>query len=125
VCACPLRGRLRRRDELRDHLAGGAPGGFIKRIGIFPHGAPCRRQLLPVDLIGTGERALLIGVGCNQTGINGEALTIDQALRYCALHHQLEQLTKSVTIAEATMTGLRKRRVIGNATLQSESAEME
>ena len=39
------------------------------------------------------KRALFIGVGCDQTGIDGEALTTDEAL------------TEGVIVAEATMLG--------------------
>src|SRR6516162_7856361 len=76
----PLRRRIRRRYELRDDFTRCAPSGLIKPIDIFPHGASCRRQLPPVDLISACKRALFIGVGCDQTGIDGEAFTTGEGL---------------------------------------------
>src|ERR1700693_5661770 len=91
VSARPLRRGVRRRDELRNNLAGRAPGGVIERVEIFPHGAPRRRPLLPIDLIGACKRALLVGVSRDQAGVDGETFTADQALGDRALHHQLEE----------------------------------
>ena len=121
--ARPLRRRVRWRDELRNNLAGRTPGGVIERVEIFPHRAPRRRQLLPIDLIRAGERALFVGVRRDQAGIDGKAFTANQALSHRPPHHHLEQVTERVAVAEAAMAGLREARMIGNATLQTEAAK--
>ena len=91
--AGPLSRGIRWRDELWHNLAGGTPGGLIEGVEIFPNGATSPRQLRPIDVIRACNRALFIGVGCDQTGIDGEALTTDEAL------------TEGVIVAEATMLG--------------------
>ncbi len=88
--ARPLRRQVGWRDELRDDLAGGTPGGVIELVEIFPNGAACHRQLRPIDLIRAGKRALLVSVGRDQAGVDGETFTADQALSNRALYHQLE-----------------------------------
>src|SRR5437870_2188962 len=109
--ASPLCRGIRWRDELRHNLAGGTPGRLIQRIEIFPNGATRPRQLGPIDVIRARKRALLVGVSGDQTGIDGEAFTTDQAFSDRPLHHNLEQVTESVTVANASMTGLGEGRV--------------
>jgi hypothetical protein len=70
MSAGPLRGRIRPGDELRYRLAGCAPGGLIQGIEIFPDGSARPGNGFPVNIIRPGSRALLVGIGSNQAGID-------------------------------------------------------
>ena len=69
----PLCGRIRPGDELRYRLAGCAPGSLIQGIEIFPDGSARPGDGLPVNVIRPGRRALLVGIGSNQAGIDRKA----------------------------------------------------
>ena len=58
VGAGPLGGGVGAGDELRLHLAGGAPGRVVERVEVLPDRAARRRHAFPVDVFGGGGRAL-------------------------------------------------------------------
>ena len=80
----PLRCRIGARDELRPGLAGRAPGSLVERVEILAHRAPCPGEIVPVHGLGGLCRALLVRVGPDQAGIDGEAFAADQPLRDAA-----------------------------------------
>src|SRR2546430_9876661 len=106
VSAGPLRGRIRPGDELRFRLAGCAPGSLIQGIEIFPDGSARPGDGLPVDIIRPGSRALLVGIGSNQAGIERKGSPVDQPFGDAAPDHSLEQLAQQIAIAEAATLDL-------------------
>ena len=69
------------------------------------------------------NRALLVGVGGNQAGVDRKPVGADQPFCHAALDDGLEQVAQHVALAKAAMPVLRERRVIGNFAIQSEPAE--
>jgi hypothetical protein len=74
MSAGPLRGRIRPGDELRGCLAGRPPGSLIQGVEIFPDGSARPGNDLPVDIIRPGSRALLVGIGSKQAGIDSNGI---------------------------------------------------
>jgi hypothetical protein len=70
VRAGPLRGRIRPRDELWRRRARRAPGSIVERVEVLADRTPGRRQFLPVDFVRAVRRALPVGVGPDQAGID-------------------------------------------------------
>jgi hypothetical protein len=70
MSACPLRRRIGSRDELRRHGRGGAESRVVESGKVFLSGAG--RGFL--DLLGlplaAWNRSLLVGVRCDQAGVN-------------------------------------------------------
>ena len=94
LSAGPLCGRIRLGDELQYRLAGCAPGSLIQGIEIFPDGSARPGDGLPVDIIRPGSRALLVGIGSNQAGIDskGRPITttvVDSDLRCWPPQHKV------------------------------------
>ena len=122
--AGPLRRRIGPRDELRLHLARRAPGGIVQRVEILLHRAAGLGHRLPVDRFRPFRRALLVGVGPDQAGVDREAFAADQPFLDAAPHRRLEQLAQQIAVAEAAMPVLGEGRVVRNIALQAEPAEM-
>src|SRR4029079_18097430 len=120
VSAGPLGGRIRPGDELRYRLAGCAPGRLIQGIEIFPDGSARPGNGLPVDIIRPGSRALLVGIGSNQAGIDSKGRTINQPFCHAASDHGLEQLAQQIAIAEAAMPILGEGRVVRHPAIETE-----
>lgn len=73
----PLRRRIGARDELRLGLADRAPGGFVERVEIFADRSARPGEIVPVDRRGSVRRALRVGIGLDQAGVDREALAAD------------------------------------------------
>ena len=121
--AGPLRRRIGPRHELRLHLARRTPGGIVERVEILLHRATGLGHRLPVDRLRPFRRALLVGVGPDQAGIDREAFAADQPFLDAAAHRRLEQLAQQVAVAEAAVPVLREGRMVRNIALQAEPAE--
>jgi hypothetical protein len=63
------------------------------------------------------------GIGLQHTGVDREALALDQPHRHRRPHHALEDVTQQITLAEATQTVLGKRRMVRNLVVEVELAE--
>src|SRR5467141_4938857 len=123
LSAGPLCGRIRPGDELRYRLAGCAPGSLIQGIEIFPDGSARLGDGLPVYIIRPGSRALLVGIGSNQAGIDSKGRPINHPFCHAASNHGLEQLAQQIAIAEAAMPILGEGRVVRHLTIEAEPAE--
>lgn len=80
----PLRGRIGSRDKLRHRLARCTPSRFIQRVEVLADGPPRPGKRVPVMVLSPHSGALLVGVGSDQAGIDGEGRSIDQPLRHAA-----------------------------------------
>ena len=123
VSAGPLCGRIRPGDELRYRLARCAPGSLIQGIEIFPDGSARPGDGLPVDIIRPGSRALLVGIGSNQAGIDSKGRPVNQPFCHAASDHGLEQLAQQIAIAEAAMPILGEGRVVRHLAIEPEPTE--
>jgi len=117
--SCPLRRRIGPGHELRLDLARCPPGGIIERVEIFLYRPPGLGHGFPVDGLRPFRRALPVGVGPDQAGIDGEALTANQSFFDAAPHCRLEQLTKEIAVPETPVAVLGEARVIRNVALSS------
>ena len=81
------------------------------------------RDRVPVDLLRPFRRALPVGVGPDQAGIDREALAADQPFLDAAPDRRLEQLAQEIAVAEAAVPVLREGRVVRHVALQAEPAE--
>ena len=90
VSAGPLCGRIRPGDELRYRLAGCAPGSLIQGIEIFPDGSARPGNGLSVNIVRPSSRALLVGIGGNQAGIDRKSGPLNQSFCHAAPDHGLE-----------------------------------
>jgi hypothetical protein len=75
-------------DELRYHPAGSAEGGIIQPGKIVldrPRGVG--GNVLDAPLL-SRHRALLVGIGLNQAGINGKPFATHQAFGHALAHHK-------------------------------------
>ena len=73
VSAGPLGCRIGRRDKLRDNLAGSAPRRIVEGRQILLHRAARFLGIAISVPVRSRDRALLVGIGSNQAGIDGEA----------------------------------------------------
>jgi len=74
-------------------------------------------------IIRPGRRALLVGVGSNQAGIDSEGRPVNQPFCHAASDHGLEQLAQQIAIAEAAMPILGEGRVVRHLAIEAEPAE--
>ena len=123
VSAGPLCRWIRPGDELRYRLARRAPGGLIQGVEIFPDGSSRPGDGLPVNIVRPGGRALLVGIGGNQAGIDRKSGSLDQPFCQAAPDHRLEQLSEQIAIPEAAMPILREARVIRHLAVETEPTE--
>src|SRR5207302_9725898 len=72
---------------------------------------------------GTLDSVAVAGVGLDQAGIDGKALTADQSLVDAALQHCLEQTSQKVTIAKAAVAVLRGCRMVRPRAAEPEPAK--
>src|SRR5262245_2978306 len=101
VRACPLRGRVRLRDELRHRLARRAPSRLIQCVQILSDGTARPGDGFPVDVIRSSDGALLVGIGGNQAGIDRKGRSVDQPFCHAALDYSLEELAQQIAVAES------------------------
>ena len=73
--------------------------------------------------VGTCQRALLVGIGLDQAGIDRKAFAADQPLVHAAPHHRLEQVAEEIALAKAAMAVLGEGGVVRHLALQAEAAE--
>ena len=101
-----------------------APNAASSSVARYSRAA--RPAFVP-DLLGfqssLANRALLVGVGGDQAGIDREAIGANQALRHAASNDGLEQMPQEIALAKAAMPVLRKGRMIGDLAVESETAE--
>jgi hypothetical protein len=71
----------------------------------------------------TCDRALLVGIGRNQAGIDGKAFTANKIGCNASLHDTLEYSAKNIPLTETLVAGTRERRMIGDSVLDAELAE--
>lgn len=116
----PLSSRVGRRDELRRHWRGSPESRIIKNSQIFLHGAPSVFFGFP---FGSRYRTLLVGIGCNQAGIDRKSFRAHQSLRKAALHHYLEHMSQDIALPEPAMAVLGEAGMIRNLAVQPEAAE--
>src|SRR5664280_3329486 len=119
----PLRRWIGRRDELRHNLAGRAPRRIVEGRQILLHGAAGPLGITILAPVLTRDRALLVGVGRNQAGIDCEAFATNQTGRDTRLDNPLKHAAKNLSLAEALIAGSRERRMIRDSILDTELAE--
>ena len=97
----PLRRRIGWRDELWRNRAGRAEGGIVERRQVLAN------RPAGVGIVGSPFTArhgtLLVGVGGDQAGVDGEAFASYEAFGKAALDHRLEQVPQDVALPKATM----------------------
>ena len=85
------------------------------------------RQALSFDLLRlpvvAWNRALLIGVGGDQAGIDGKSIGADQPFGHAALDDGFEQMAQDIALAKAPVPVLGKGRMVGNLAIETEPAE--
>ena len=124
------------RGELGLHLAGGAEGvrAFsrthgahaitVQGVKVLAHGGGRFRWINFPDVpVHFRCRILLVGIGLDQTGINGHALATDQSLLDAACDGRFEQVAQQFAVAETPVPVLGKGRVVRDAVAQIETAE--
>src|SRR5439155_5921069 len=87
---------------------------------IFLDGAAGRSRRQTRGPLDTGAVA---GIGLDQTGINGEAFTADQALIDAPLQDRREQAPQQIAVAEAAVAVLREGRMIGHFAVETLSTK--
>jgi hypothetical protein len=78
---------------------------------------------LPVNIIGPSSRALLVGIGSNQTGIDRKGSPVDQPFGHAAPDRGLEQLSQQIAVPEAAMPILGEGRVVRHLAVEAEPTE--
>ena len=96
----PLRGRVRRRDELRDALARCAECGIVERRQILARGTARVRSNVGGVPFAARERTVLVSIGGDEARIHSEAITADQTLSQAGLYDRLEQAPQDVALPE-------------------------
>ncbi|OAI26419.1 hypothetical protein A1351_14905 [Methylosinus sp. R-45379] len=121
--AGPLRRGVRSRDELRRHGRSSAECGVIERRKIFARRAA--RVIFDFGGVPFAARngALLVGVGSDQTCIDGEAAGADKAFGHATLDDRFEELAQNVALAKATVPVLGESRMVRDLAVQPEAAE--
>ena len=102
--------------ELRLHLTGSAECSLVQRVEILANGTWRFRW---VDIRGVPFflrcRVLFVGLRLDQTGIDGHALTADEAFFNATRHGRLEQVAQQLALAETAVPILREGGMVGNA----------
>jgi hypothetical protein len=119
----PLRRGIGWRDELRDNVAGGTLRRIVEGRQILLHRAIGPRQIAIPSPVLPCDRALLVGVGRDQTGIDGKAFTTNKTGGNARLDNPLEHAAKNIPLAETLVAGARKCRMIRDSVLNTEFAE--
>ena len=101
------------RHEFRRHLGCSAERGVIEDREIFIDGAA---RCIWRQTRGALDTGAVTGIGLDQTGINGEAFTADQALIDAPLQDRLEQAPQQIAVAEAAVPVLGEGRMITSRT---------
>ena len=77
-------------------------------------------MLLPLD---ARDRALTVGIGLDQAGIDGESLAADQTSLDARPHHALKHATEDLALTEALIAGAGERRVVRYGIFQAQLAK--
>ncbi len=99
----PARRRIGDRDEL-----GGDRGRPAERC-LVEHGEILAHRMagdIGRQALAARHRALTVGIGPDQAGVDREAFAADQALRDAALDRGLEQFAQKIAVAEAAVAVL-------------------
>jgi len=79
---------------------------------------------MPVgDIFRTLGGALLVGIGFDQAGVDGEPVPTNQPFHHAAPDHRLEHLAQQVAVAEAAMPVLGEGRVVRHVAVEAEPTE--
>src|SRR6476620_10979499 len=81
------------------------------------------RRVLAMASHRPGRRALLVGIGSNQAGIDRKGSPVDQPLGDAAPDHGLEQPSQQIAVTEAPMPILGERRVVRHLAIEPEPTE--
>jgi len=76
--------------------------------------------LFPLD---PRDRALTVGIGLDQAGIDGESLAADQTGLDARSHDALKHATEDLALTEALIAGARERRVVRYGIFQTQLAK--
>ena len=99
--ASPLRSGVQRRDKHRRDRTGRAIGRILQRSQIFLGGpAGCFRIDSFCVSFHARNRAALVGIGLDQAGVHGKAVTADKAGRNTCPDNAFEHRTENIMIAE-------------------------
>ena len=119
----PLSRRIGWRDELRHNVAGGTPCRIIKgRQILLNRAAGPLRIAFPAPIL-PWDRALLIGVGLDQAGIDGKTFAPNQTCGNACFDDTLEHVTENISLAEALVARTRECRMTRDSVLDAELAE--
>ena len=103
VRARPLGCRIRSGNELRGDGRGRAERRIVERGEIFARGANrVLLDLLKLPVLAC-NRALLVGVGGDEAGVDRKSIGAHQPLRHTALNDALEHMTQQIALAKAAM----------------------
>ncbi len=89
----------------------------------IPDGSARPGDGLPVNILRPDSRALLVGIGGNQAGIDRKGSPVDQPFGHAAPDHGLEQLSQQIAVTEAAMPILGEGRVVRHLAVKAEPTE--
>jgi hypothetical protein len=81
---------------------------LIKQVEILAHGASTGGEAMPVGMLCTGDRPLLVGVRGDQAGIHRKSLAANKPFLDTAADHGLENMSEHIAVTKAAMTVLEK-----------------
>jgi phage terminase large subunit-like protein len=110
--AGPLRRWVGGRYELQLQLRRCPERRVVECGKIFLHRPTCSDRIDLLLPLVPRDRALTVGIGFDQAGINGEALAADQTSLDTRSQHALKHATEDIALTEALIAGARERRVV-------------
>ena len=119
MCSCWCNARNDTRLRARRHAARGRATVDRNTVASARHGATGIRLMRP-PLV-TPDRALLVGIGRDETCVDREAVAADQAFGKAALDRRLEQVPQNVALAEAAVPVEREGGVVRYLAIKPEA----
>jgi hypothetical protein len=95
-----------------------APRPHHPTLPDIPDGA-CGIGVIVDGPLAGGDRALFVGICCDQAGIDGKPLATNQTFRHTPFDDALEQMAQDVAIAEAAMSVAGECRVIRDFAIEA------